>query len=275
MNHHVNDTAGALNNLGHVAHAQGDYGRATTLYEECLALYRELGDKRGIAYLLDNLGYVAYQQGDYGRAAVLHEEALSLRRELGDSWGIASSLGSLGLVAYDQGDYGRAVALYKESLAKCREIGNKYIAVYCLAGLAAVVCAQGQLQRAAQLFGAAEATRGLIGAPLPPSERPCYERLVTAVRTQLDKETFAAAWAAGRALSLEQAIAYALAEDVARGERYDTVVATPVNVGQALEPPQPPRPGPVVLPPPPSDRAPRSPYKGLRPFMAAIGAIWP
>ena len=67
--------------------------------------------------------------------------------------------------------------------------------------------------RSPRLWGAAEATRRLIGAPLPPNERPRYERLVAAVRTQLDEETFAAAWAAGQALSLEQAIAEALGEE--------------------------------------------------------------
>src|SRR5438876_232165 len=80
-----------------------------------------------------------------------------------------------------QGDLGRATALYAQSLTLCREIGNKSGAVYCLEGLAAVVCAQGQPECAARLWGTAEATRSLIGAPLAPNERPRYERLVAAV----------------------------------------------------------------------------------------------
>jgi hypothetical protein len=79
--------------------------------------------------------------------------------------------------------------------------------------LAGVVSAQGQPERAARLFGAAAATRRLIGAPLAPTERSRYERLLAAVRAQLDEGTFAAAWAAGRTLPLEQAIAEALGEE--------------------------------------------------------------
>ena len=205
--------ASSLNDLGNVACDQGDYGRARALHEEALALRRELGDMRGIASSLNNLGNVAHDQGDYGRARALHEEALALSRELGDTWGIALSLNNLGHVAREQGDYARATALYAECLTLCRDIGDKYIATFCLEGLAATVCAQGQLRRAARLFGVAAATRHQIGLPLTPIERPRYERLVAAVRTQLDEETFAAAWAAGAALSLEQAIAEALSDE--------------------------------------------------------------
>jgi predicted ATPase/Tfp pilus assembly protein PilF len=245
--------AGSLNNLGIVAHDQGDYGRATALYEEALALHRELGDTSGIASSLNNLGLVAWQQGDYGRAAALHEEALALRRELGDKSGIASSLNNLavvaqeqgdygratalyeeslalmrelgdtwrialalnnlGEVAYEQGNYGRAVALYAESLTLCRAIGNKYVAASCLEGLAAVACAQGQPERGARLVGVAAALRAALSMPLAPNERAAQERTVAAARAALGEDAFAAAWAKGQTLPLEQAIAYALGED--------------------------------------------------------------
>jgi hypothetical protein len=68
-----------------------------------------------------------------------------------------------------------------------------------------------QPERAARLFGAAEALHEAIGKPLPPFLRADYDRDVAAVHAQLDDATFDAAWAAGQALSLEQAIAEALA----------------------------------------------------------------
>ncbi len=74
-----------------------------------------------------------------------------------------------------------------------------------LLGLAGVASAQGQAARAARLFGAAG------GDPPPiPAHRHEWERNMAAVRAQLDEEAFAAAWAEGRAMALEQAIAYAL-----------------------------------------------------------------
>jgi hypothetical protein len=53
--------------------------------------------------------------------------------------------------------------------------------------------------------------RAAIGIVLAPPERNAYERCVAAARARLDAETFAAIWAAGKAMSLEQAVEYALA----------------------------------------------------------------
>ena len=65
-----------------------------------LALFRELGNKRGIADSLSGLGRLARAQGDYEAARALHEESLAIRRELADRWGIANSLNCLGNVAF-------------------------------------------------------------------------------------------------------------------------------------------------------------------------------
>jgi len=62
------------------------------------------------------------------------------------------------------------------------------------------------MERAARLFGAAAALRNVIGAPLSPISRITYDRTVAATREALGKITFAAAWAAGQALPLEQAV---------------------------------------------------------------------
>ena len=79
-----------------------------------------------------------------------------------------------------------------------------------LEGAAGVVGAQGQPERAARLFGATDAVRTALSVPVRPADRRRYDRDVTAVCTALGPDAFAAAWAAGRALSLEQAIAEAL-----------------------------------------------------------------
>src|SRR5581483_5824723 len=62
---------------------QSDYERGKALAEEGLALYRELGDKRGIALSLNRLGIAAWRQADFSTAQVLLEEDLALYRELG------------------------------------------------------------------------------------------------------------------------------------------------------------------------------------------------
>jgi hypothetical protein len=83
----------------------------------------------------------------------------------------------------------------------------------CLEGMAGVAEADGQPGRAARLLGAAEALNvGLGGTPDRPSSTCTkqYERQVAALRARRDEEAFAAAWAAGRALSFEAAVAEAV-----------------------------------------------------------------
>ena len=66
------------------------------------------------------------------------------------------------------------------------------------------------MERAARLWGAADALREAIGAPLSPFERTELDTHTAAARTALGEEVFAAAWAQGRATPLNEAIEYAL-----------------------------------------------------------------
>jgi hypothetical protein len=92
-------------------------------------------------------------------------------------------------------------------------LGDKHNFLTGLEGLAALAAAQAQPERAARLFGTAEGLREAMGAPLPPAERAEHDRSVAAVRTTLGEEAFAAAWAEGRAMSRDQAVAFALTEE--------------------------------------------------------------
>jgi len=143
----------------------------------------------------------------------LQEESLAISREPGNQQGIAWSLFGLGRLARAQGEYGAARVLLEESLAIFRELGNKQGIVKDVEGLAALAVAQGQSERAARLFGAAEGLRAAMGAPLPTADREEHDRSVAAVRTALGEEAFAAAWAEGRAMSLDEGVAFALAEE--------------------------------------------------------------
>ena len=57
-----------------------------------LAIYCELGDQHGTAIALNNLGQVAHHQGDGGTARARYKESLATRHRLGDKYGIAESL---------------------------------------------------------------------------------------------------------------------------------------------------------------------------------------
>jgi predicted ATPase/DNA-binding SARP family transcriptional activator len=202
--------ANSLCNLGGLADAQGDYASACSLLEQCLVINRELGDRRSIAFVLNNLGNVILAQGDPAKAHALQEDSLTLYRELGDTWGVAYSLDGLGDAEEFQGNYASAYSSYKESLTILRELGDKYGVVCSLEAIAGVAAILHQPDRTARLLGAAESLRETIGAHRQRSEHNRYDRMLTTAQALMDETAFAAAWAAGRAMTMEQAIAYAL-----------------------------------------------------------------
>lgn len=202
--------ARALISLGWAALRSGNYHLANARLEEALALSRELGDTRSIGFELSGLGEVALRQGDYVRAIRLLEESLELRRQLGNKWGVGVSLGTLGWVAMCEGDWNRAVARLGESLEVRQEIGDKGGNAWCLERLAEVALVQAQAEKAVRLFGAAAALRASIGSVIDPVDQPEYESNLTSLRAELGEERFAVKWDEGRAMTLEQAVAYAL-----------------------------------------------------------------
>jgi predicted ATPase len=204
-------TALSLYGLALVALQRGDDQQATPLCLESLALCRELEAKGTSASVLNCLGIIAEHEGAYDRAATLYTESLMLYREEGNKDGIAWSLRNLGSVAQHQGAYERAAALYMESLVLREELGDKDGVAWCLEGLMGVALGRGQAVHGARLGGAAEALREAIGAHMPPDKRTEYDRTLAAIHAQLTESAFVAAWAEGHAMSLEQAIAYALA----------------------------------------------------------------
>ena len=205
--------AGSLTSLGLVEAFQGHHERAMRLYEESLSMCREAGDKKRIASLLCFMGGMTFYQGDYERAEALSRESITLCREVGDKRMIAYSLIVLGFVMRQQGDYERAQALSQEGLALHYEMGNKRGIAYGLAKLAQVTVALEQPERTARLFGAEEVLRQTMGTPVYPYERDEYDRSLAAVRAELGEEAFEAAWAEGRKMTIEQAIDYALKID--------------------------------------------------------------
>jgi non-specific serine/threonine protein kinase len=179
------------------------------LVEQSLALFRDLGDQKGIAWAFLSLGDLALGRGDTPQAAAHFQEACILSRHLGDSVAGAWALYNLGQVAIDQSDDAAAEISLAQSLTLFRNVGGDAGIVMCLAGIAMVASAQGRFERAAQLSGAAAARVDSLGYVLDPIDRAHYESAITMARAHLDEAAFAAAWAAGRAMSLEQAIAYA------------------------------------------------------------------
>ena len=202
--------ARSLNNLGKVAILQEDYAEARAFFEESLTLRRHLGDQSGIAHALADMGSLADAQSDYARARAFFEESLAIHRQLGDQQGTADALANLGLVASNLNNYAQAQALHKESLTIQRQMGDQRGTAFNLERLTIIAYGQSQPSRAARLGGAASALRESIGSPRSPAEQEQIDQPATAARQELGEDAFAAAWDAGRAMTMEQVVEYAL-----------------------------------------------------------------
>jgi predicted ATPase len=209
-------TALALNYRGIIARDWGDLAQAAAHCEESLALSRAMSDRWGIAFSLHLLGDLAFKQGDLERAEARLEEALAISRELGVRRDMAATLENLGVVAAWQGEGARAVALGREAVALLREVGDPRAGAKSLEVLGSIIAGVGgQGEQAARLLGAAAAVRERLGAPQSPDYRQEVERLVASARQALGEQAWTAAFTAGKALSLEAAVAEALGEQPA------------------------------------------------------------
>jgi tetratricopeptide (TPR) repeat protein len=211
------DSRGIAWSLGSLANAsadRGDHERANELYEEGLALSRELGAARPLGDFLISLGYEYLLEGDYERATALNEEAVALYRKRGHRGGLQAALDNLGWAALVGGDHDRAHDLHEESLALSRELGDKYTASESLEGVACSTGAKGDVERAGRLFGAAEALREAVGYQQTLKERALREPYLATARSRLGGSSWARAWEKGRSMTFEEAIAYALGENV-------------------------------------------------------------
>jgi predicted ATPase/DNA-binding SARP family transcriptional activator/DNA-binding CsgD family transcriptional regulator len=198
--------AKALGGLGWILLFQRDYGRAISVLEEAIALYKELGDQSGAAFALGNLGYAALhggyrervpafvaearalmqgeldghtraflhmtvasaamEEGDLASAVTQLEENLILCRELGDLRHTSMSLFTLGMAELKRNDLDRGAALLEEGAWITRELGDRLAGVYYVWALGKVAVLRGAPTRAARLWGAAEAHREHMGMSL-------------------------------------------------------------------------------------------------------------
>jgi predicted ATPase/DNA-binding XRE family transcriptional regulator len=199
-----------LREIGMFATWVGDYTEALHKLEEALALGRDIGDRWELATVFRGLGDVALFQGDLATANSMYDESLAIYRELGDRLYISNTLRVIGHLALQLGAYDKAQTVYRQSLDLVYKLGNKPNIALTLIGLAGVAEARGDPERAAILLGAAEAIREASHGMMPPADRITYERNLAAVRARLDEETISKAWDEGRAMTVDDAVAFGI-----------------------------------------------------------------
>jgi predicted ATPase/DNA-binding winged helix-turn-helix (wHTH) protein len=236
-----------------LATPQGDYAAAERLLQESVALYREIDDPNGAGRALSSLAYLSFCQGNYLDAEALGREAIDCARATDDRRLLYGSLSQLAVALHAQGEWVAAHEFYEQALVVARELGTPFELGHALSEIARAECDEGRRdlarkhfaegmtilhgmgnrpgvidsleglagvaaapRRAARLWGAANALRQEIGAARSVPESIAYERQVKAVRAILTAEAFDQAWDEGRAMSLDDAVRYALDEQAGR-----------------------------------------------------------
>ncbi len=179
--------------------------------EAALAKYRALGEAvphaaPRAAQMLTNLAWLDIRQGDLASARRLANESLGLQRAFGYTIGISDSLFHLALVAYEEGERAECAALCRESLELAWEEQALHRVALPIDRLAILSADVGHDETAARLFGAAERLHERLGLVRDEILLSGRERALSGVRARLGEEGFASAWAAGRALPVEDAV---------------------------------------------------------------------
>ncbi len=205
----IRAVASTLEQLAACAFEQSDYGASRTYAREALASARELRSRVRMCSAMTELGMIARQDGDGVQSRALLEEGLALARVAGDRWDAGTALLYLGWLARTDGDVGRAESLVMDGLADLRESGLPAIVAAAIGFQGVLAIDRGAHHRGARLLGAVVA-RQVPPLWLPPSDRQVLEASAAAARVALGEQEFAAAWAEGQAMRLEEAVDYAL-----------------------------------------------------------------
>jgi tetratricopeptide (TPR) repeat protein len=114
----------ALSYLGRMLRCQGEYGAAQARLSESIAMFEQLSDQRGAAYAYYNLGRVTFQLDDDTTAQSMFAASLAHFQHAGDPWGQALAHCNLGRLAYRQADFTAARSFYAQSLALFEQIDD-------------------------------------------------------------------------------------------------------------------------------------------------------
>jgi tetratricopeptide (TPR) repeat protein len=194
-----------LMRLGVILYEQGDYAASHAYLTQSLAIFEEVDDKLRMSTTCREMGNLAMLQGNNREAQGQFSRALRLIDESSHLPPRLDTLHAMGQLAQQQGDAARTRALYEENLTLAHEVEDVVRIARSLDAFACLAAEQGEAERAVRLSGAA-ATLAPVEALRSPTLRSAHDRWMAAARTQLGEAAFAAAWADGAAMNLDQAV---------------------------------------------------------------------
>jgi non-specific serine/threonine protein kinase len=189
--------------------------KAKVIEAEAIARLRESGDRFSSGMVRFGMAVGAMREGRIDEARVQFTELVQAFVEIGDKHRVNMIRSELAHIERSEGETAQAASMYRETIVEWQRLGHRAAVAHQLECFAALAREAGRDENSARLFAAAEVLREGIRIEMTESERIEHQAELTALRSSLDERTFEAAWAAGRALPMEQAV-----EEAVQG-RYD------------------------------------------------------
>ncbi|MEP7378871.1 MAG: adenylate/guanylate cyclase domain-containing protein [Chloroflexota bacterium] len=199
-----------LGQLGRAAIEEADYDRAKEQLSRAVDLYRELGDEQWAIAGTRALAWAYKSSGDHATARALHEENLGRAIAAGNQETAVGTLGSLAMVAAQEGRVADAVSLVRDNVRSAVELGSPHEIGQSICRVADIfVRCLNRPEAAARLLGCFDALQDQIGVSEAWVARTNRETLVR-IAAVLEGDALTAARLAGKAMTIEQGISFAI-----------------------------------------------------------------
>ena len=204
--------AKSLWNLGFFEITRGAFEKSRELLMQSLDIYRELGTSTKIeqGFVLGLLGDIAFSQNDLDQAAAIFTEDIIILREIDNKKLLGYPIRRLGQLVSRQGHDEEAILLFKESIILNQQVGDQFGLIASIAALAGIHLSFERAEVAARLLGAIDAYLREMNMRLMPIDQQEYEHHLALLYSLLNQPSLERAWTKGRAMTVEQAVTFAL-----------------------------------------------------------------
>lgn len=212
---------GNLNGIGWVLYLMGnlavqkiEFDRAMQLYEKALHIERKVNNRPVVAWLCSSIGALLIINGDYDRAIQLFSEAKEIHHKNGSQSEVADSIQYLGLVAYRQKDFTKAKSLFSEGLSLYYQNNSKIGVAESFLLIGIFSGKHKTFEKFVKLIAQAETITPWIknDSNLWLVVHTEMEQYIETARAALGEEAYGATYEAGKQMTLDEAVAYALKE---------------------------------------------------------------
>ena len=187
-----------------------DLAAAKARLDEAASIAREEGFRWASSFLAIGMAQAAVFMGDLEAAREGFRESSEIAMKMGNKRLVYMSQSELAHVLRAQGDLDEPLGIYKDLLPKWKELGHRAAVAHELECIAYILTRKEEPERAAILLSAAQEIRKVIDTPRTNAEEVEYEKEVSTLRETLGEGELKKNWDEGRAMTMEQAVQFAL-----------------------------------------------------------------